>query len=135
MVIEEDELIRNEDGEIVRYEGEGKAVAVFFTLGLIYGLLIGALFIPIPDQAQHQEDPYLMGDDRFCEEHNFENGYYTDTVRAPMEVALNSTVGIRCYNSTGSHLNDTWRMTAEADFYVNQDYEIIAKIEGENPGG
>lgn len=75
MAIEEDELIRNEDGDIIGYEGEGAAILTYISLGLTFGLLIGLLFFS--GDTVIKTDAKLTDARDYCQHRGFDWGLYT----------------------------------------------------------
>lgn len=76
MVIEEDELRYNEDGEIIGYEGEGRAILMYIALGVIFGFMAG-LAIAGPEQVVLQSDTRLPNAETYCQKQGFDWGTYT----------------------------------------------------------
>jgi hypothetical protein len=109
LVIEKDELKKNEEGEIIGYEGEGKAIAMYLVLGIIIGTVVGTTVIsPAAGQANSTSDPapvsterdtQLMDAEAYCKARGFDWRNY---------VGPNSTqsgqLSITCYPESG----DSW---------------------------
>ena len=118
----------SEDEEAVEIGGNWHGVLVAFVAGVVLSFAIFAAITANSDLGE----PRMMGSDKFCKEHDYQNGYYTSGLTAPTtDDLLATTAGITCFNDTGSHLEDTWTTTAVAQFYVKSDYTVVNKtVEG-----
>ena len=97
---------------------------IILSMGI--GLLVG-IFIGI--SGAEEADPQLRSADLFCEGHGYDHGYYESGLLGPSD----AVAGIHCFSGTGSHLEDTWRVTESADFYVANDYTVVGKsVEGDS---